>query len=147
MTETRRQLTGTINGSQALGSEAIALLYGVDAEVVRASVNFDGPDHHDVADIPADWMKAARRRWREASAVTGSDELLSVLGYWAQRDLGCSITLDSNGDAFLTGVTPTSGAGCGECSVEEWGATALGVPWPAPEPRRRCRRLTDGANH
>jgi hypothetical protein len=108
MTETRRQLTGTVNGSQALGSEAIALLYGVDAEVVRASIDFDGPDQPDAADVPAEWRKAARRRWREASAVTGSDELLSVLGYWAQCDLGGGITIDSNGDAFLTALHPPS---------------------------------------
>jgi hypothetical protein len=52
-------------------------------------------------------MKAARRRWREASAATGSDELLSVLGYWAQRDLGSGITIDSNGDAYITGLPPS----------------------------------------
>lgn len=102
MTDATHQLTGTVDGCPVLGFPAIALLYGVDAEVVRTAINFDGQDQPDHTDIPAEWLGAARRRWREASAATGSDELLSVLGYWAQRDLGCGITIGSNGDAFLT---------------------------------------------
>jgi hypothetical protein len=102
MTDATRQLTGTVDGQRIYGFPALALLYGIDAEVVRVAINFGGTEQPNLEDIPIEWRNAGRRRGSEATAATGSDELLDVLRYWAARDYGASVTINSNGDAYLT---------------------------------------------
>ncbi|BBZ60139.1 hypothetical protein [Mycolicibacterium monacense] len=70
-----------VDGEPMLDSEAMALLFGVRTEDVRALPTVNG-----VSTIPREWVKRGRQRTREAMAHTGSDFIIDGLRYWARRD-------------------------------------------------------------
>lgn len=73
-------------GEPMLDGSAMALLFGVEVEAVRALPMVDGASR-----IPREWVKRGRRRAGEAKAHTGSDELLENLRYWAHKDHGAEL--------------------------------------------------------
>ena len=76
-----------------LPAEALSLLMGVSAEEVRALGVQGGA-------MPPQWAQAGRRRTREAQAHTGTNDLVSVLRYWAERDHGAQLRIEHvGGDA------------------------------------------------
>jgi hypothetical protein len=75
-----------INGEPMLDSAAMALLFGVELEAVRALPMTNG-----TSPIPREWIKRGRRRASEAKAHTGSHALLDSLRYWARRDHGAEV--------------------------------------------------------
>lgn len=82
-------LTELVNGEPMVSSDGMALLFGVSPELVRAhsaksTLGSQTP-------IPDAWVKAGRRRAREAMAATGRDDMCSALAYWARRDLGVDV--------------------------------------------------------
>jgi hypothetical protein len=71
-------LTELHNGEPMVSADGMALLFGVSVDKVRG---IGGA-------IPPLWIKAGRRRAREAMAATGRDDMCSALAYWARMDLG-----------------------------------------------------------
>lgn len=78
---TYRVTVTTINGEPMLDSAALALMFGVDAEALRALPVVAG-----ASTIPTMWIKRGRRRTREAAARVGSNSFEDVLRYWARQD-------------------------------------------------------------
>lgn len=64
-----------------LDNNCMALLFGVTLEDINALPASDGVIH-----IPREWVQRGRRRSNEAQAHTGSDFILDILNYWAQKD-------------------------------------------------------------
>jgi hypothetical protein len=86
-----------VDGTELIDSDTMALMLGVDAHLIdehlirRPGLLEDG--NYFNAYLPHGWIKQGRRRTREAAAATGSNDILSVLSYWAQRDLGATIAI------------------------------------------------------
>lgn len=70
-----------ISGEPMLDSAAMALLFGVHVDEVKALPMING-----ASPIPREWIKRGRQRTREAMAHTGSDFIIDGLRYWARRD-------------------------------------------------------------
>lgn len=69
-----------------LDAQAMALLFGVDVAMVNALPISEG-----TSPIPREWIRRGRQRSKEAAAHTGSDFILDVLQFWAQRDHGADL--------------------------------------------------------
>jgi hypothetical protein len=82
-------LTELVNGEPMVSSDGMALLFGVSVELVRA--HSAKASYGDRTPIPEAWIKAGRRRAREAMAASGRDDMCSALAYWAQKDLGVEV--------------------------------------------------------
>jgi hypothetical protein len=68
----------TVNGEILCSAEGVALLVGVSADEIRAQAM---PNEYEAAKwLPPQWLKAARRRAREAMAYTGADDFAVGLG-------------------------------------------------------------------
>lgn len=81
-------LIRTIGGEPMLSADAMSLLFGVTPEAITEH----STDPMTV--FPAEWIKAGRRRTREAQAATGKDDILAVLAYWARKDRDMVITVE-----------------------------------------------------
>jgi hypothetical protein len=46
-----------------------------------------------VITLPLEWLKAGRRRAREAQAHTGCNNMVAVMEYWAGEDHGARLDL------------------------------------------------------
>jgi hypothetical protein len=68
----------------------MSLLMGVPAEEIRAHGRSAG---NGVMAPPPNWVSAGRRRAKEAQAHTGSDDMVSGLKYWAQKDHGARLKI------------------------------------------------------
>lgn len=97
VTITPIELTRTVNGEPMMSATAIGLLFGIDADTV---------EHHMKTHIvkgalrfPPEWVKAGKRRSKEAAAATGSNDVFDILAYWAKRDLGAEIVFTDDGSA------------------------------------------------
>ena len=77
-------ITGLDGDDPKFDAAATVLLFGVTVEQIEAVS--PGP-------IPADWIKAMRRRANEAFAATGGEDFLDILQYWARRDHGAELVL------------------------------------------------------
>lgn len=84
------KLGRTSTGEPALDSNSLGLLFGRPAALVREYM-FANIDDRGRVDFPKPWMRAGRRRSREAAAATGSSELEAILACLARRDLGAEI--------------------------------------------------------
>jgi hypothetical protein len=100
---TVRQLTGVVAGQVLMWPDGAALIYGVDPEVLRIVFPFAPGEDPDPVNAPTEWRQAGARRWREATAATGSNDLLAVLTHWAAHDYDAAVTVDDDGCAYLTG--------------------------------------------
>lgn len=90
MTATNRiELTRTVAGEPMMSADALALLFGIDAQVISDHMGATIAAGH--VQFPATWIKAGKRRSKEAAARTGSNNVFDVLSYWAARDLGAVI--------------------------------------------------------
>ena len=69
-----------------LDSQAMALLFGVPVKDVLALPMTDG-----TSPIPREWARRGKRRANEAQAHTGSDFILDILQFWAQKDHGANL--------------------------------------------------------
>lgn len=78
----------TIEGEYMLDAQAMALLFGVGIEAVQALPMTAGALH-----LPREWERRGRRRVSEAQAHTGSDFILDILQFWAQRDHGADLNV------------------------------------------------------
>jgi hypothetical protein len=72
-----------IDGEPVVSAKGLSLLLGVPVDQVRALALFRGTG---VDALPAEWVKAGKRRAKEYSAATGRDDMLGALEYWAQRE-------------------------------------------------------------
>lgn len=72
-----------IDGEPVLSAAGMAVLLGVTEEQMRTLAATHGTD---VAHIPAEWVKAGRRRAKEYQAATGRDDMLGALEYWAEKE-------------------------------------------------------------
>lgn len=79
-----------------LSPDALGLLFGIDVELIKAHAKHNTRNGH--ITVPAEWIKAGRRRASEAAAATGSRDMLDSLRYWAKRDHGAQITCQPDGD-------------------------------------------------
>ena len=86
MTATYTVCVKTIDGEQMLDPQGMALLFGVEADAVRAM-----PVKNGAMAIPREWIKRGRRRAKEVLAHTGSDAMLDSLHYWAAKDYGATL--------------------------------------------------------
>jgi hypothetical protein len=89
-----------VNGVEVMSCDALSLLFGVPAADITAHMK----SHviHDMTAFPERWLKAGKRRVKEASAATGTNGLLEILEYWAGRDLGAVIVpIDEDGEVDL----------------------------------------------
>lgn len=88
------------NGQDVMSADALALLWGVPPDEIAAYMK-----HHIINDMtafPAEWLKAGKRRVKEASAAVGTNQLLEILEYWAARDLDAIIVpIDDDGEVDL----------------------------------------------
>jgi hypothetical protein len=82
-------LTELVNGEPMVSSDGMALLFGVSVELVRAHSAKN--THGGRTPMPEAWIKAGRRRAREAMAATGHNDMCSALAYWTRRDLGVDV--------------------------------------------------------
>lgn len=81
----KRDDAGTI-----LSTQAVSLLSGIPI------------DHLDpAAPIPNDGLKSGRRRTREAAAHTGDNDVVSVMKYWANKELSLDV-FDLGDQVILT---------------------------------------------
>lgn len=71
-----------VDGEPMFSLEGVELLFGVPAELITVGTPF-----------PQEWIKAGRRRAREAMAATGSDFVLDIMRYWAQKDHGAALEI------------------------------------------------------
>lgn len=69
------------DGKTVMSPTALALLCGIKVEDVDTSWQA-------VEDLPAEWMKAARRRTREAGSRVNSNNVVDILRYWVRKELG-----------------------------------------------------------
>lgn len=75
-------------GEPLLDGQGMSLLFGVPLADIHALPPVGGG-----SPIPREWVKRGRRRAREAMARTGSDNVLDVLDYWADKEHGTSVTV------------------------------------------------------
>lgn len=99
MTDKPTMLITEHNGVEVMSTDALSLLFGVPADAITAHMK----SHiiHDMTAFPAEWLKAGKRRVKEASASTGTNQLLEILEYWADRDLG-AVLVPINDDGEVT---------------------------------------------
>jgi hypothetical protein len=69
-----------------LDAQAMSLLFGVRVEDIHALPMQDGH-----TTIPHEWTRRGKQRANEAMAHTGSDFILDILQYWAQKDHGADL--------------------------------------------------------
>jgi hypothetical protein len=50
---------------------------------------------------PNDWWKQGRRRYAEASAHNGSDNVVDALRYWAAEDYDAEVIREDRGNVFM----------------------------------------------
>jgi len=80
-----------VNGQDVMSADALALLWGIPADDITAYMQTHVID--ELVDFPLEWLKAGKRRVKEASAAVGTNQLLDVLAYWAARDRDADIVL------------------------------------------------------
>ena len=88
------QLTLTVkvlNGEPMIDETALSLLFGVDEELVAAQGRRDTANGYRT--LPAEWLRAGRRRARESAAHTGSNGMVSSLTYWVRKDRGAELQI------------------------------------------------------
>jgi hypothetical protein len=81
MTATITTEIRNVDTEPMLDSQAMALLFGVSVHDVLAL-----PIQNGDCAIPREWLRRGKRRSNEAQAHTGSDFILDILQYWAQKD-------------------------------------------------------------
>ena len=86
MTTTHTVVVKTIGGEPMLDPQGMALLFGVEADAVRAL-----PIKARAMAIPSEWIKRGKRRTKEVLAHTGSNAFLDCLHYWAAKDYGATL--------------------------------------------------------
>jgi hypothetical protein len=100
MTDKPTMLITEVNGVEVMSADALALLFGVPADAITEYLRRN--IINDMTAFPAEWLKAGKRRVKEASAATGTNQLLEILEYWADRDLGAVIVpIDEDGKVDL----------------------------------------------
>jgi hypothetical protein len=72
-----------VNGELLIDAAAMAVLCGVGEDLVSAHWRHSPSDAY--VTFPPAWMRAGKRRAKEAVAHTGKDDLLSVLEYWVRQ--------------------------------------------------------------
>ncbi|OBI28187.1 hypothetical protein [Mycolicibacter sinensis] len=95
MTTTPIELTRTINGEPMMSATAMGLLFAIDASTVEQymKTNIVGG----ALRFPPEWIRAGKRRSKEAAAATGSNDVFDILAYWARRDLGAEVVFTDDG--------------------------------------------------
>lgn len=79
------------NGQDVMSADALSLLFGVPADDITEYMKTHIID--DMTVFPSAWLKAGKRRVKEASAAIGTNQLLEILEYWAHRDLDAVLVL------------------------------------------------------
>lgn len=97
----RVEIARTINGEPMLSPDGMSLLFGVDTELVTARCRRDPV-------LPAVWIDAGRRRAAEFRSVTGHNDMLGSLTYWAAKERNATIVED--GDAWYMQPAPRRGS-------------------------------------
>lgn len=89
------ELTRNVNGEPMMSAAAISLLFGIDADTVEKymTANIIGG----ALRFPPEWIKAGKRRSKEAAAATGSNDMFDILAYYARRGLGAEIVCSDSG--------------------------------------------------
>lgn len=97
MTTTPIELTRTFDGEPMMSATAVGLLFGLDSGTVEQymTANIIGG----ALRFPPEWIKAGKRRSKEAAAATGSNDVFDILAYWAKRDLGADIVFSDDSGA------------------------------------------------
>lgn len=73
-----------LDGEPKLDAPGGALLYGVTVDQITAIAP---------GLVPAEWIRAMRRRANEAFAATGGEDLLDILEYWARKEHQAELVL------------------------------------------------------
>lgn len=68
--------------------EAVSLFVGVPADEIRAA------GVSSIEALPVEWLKAGRRRSAEARAVTGTNDALTGLRYWAAKEFNRELIME-----------------------------------------------------
>jgi hypothetical protein len=76
-----------VDGEPMIDTTAMSLLFGIPETAIAA--HFNG----NTLTLPAEWVRAGKRRAKEASARTGSDGLLPTLAYWAAEGYGATLEI------------------------------------------------------
>jgi hypothetical protein len=92
-------LTELVNGEPMVSADGMALLFGISVELIRA--HSKKATHAGGTPMPEAWLKAGRRRSREAQAATGYTDMCSALAYWARRDLGVDVVELADGGVAI----------------------------------------------
>lgn len=86
MTTTITTEIRNVDTEPMLDAQAMALLFGVSVQDVLAL-----PLQNGASPIPNEWVRRGKRRAKEAMAHAGSDFILDILAFWAQRDHGADL--------------------------------------------------------
>jgi hypothetical protein len=81
-----------------LSATAMSLLLGVSvADIERLRADRCTSTMY----LPKEWVKQGKRRTKEAQAYTGDNDMLGGLAYWAAKDYGAAIEIDTYGAVFM----------------------------------------------
>ncbi|ELR85686.1 MULTISPECIES: hypothetical protein [Mycobacterium] len=78
---TATEIAVIVDGEPMISATGLSLLLGVPVDEITAHRQANGTTH-----LPAEWLKAGRRRRGEAASHTGKNEMVAALWYWARKD-------------------------------------------------------------
>jgi len=76
-------LYAELNGEPMISALALARLMGVTEAEMTAQMTSQGGNSFR---LPAEWIRAGRRRMREYSAHTGQEDIWGAIDWWSARD-------------------------------------------------------------
>lgn len=79
--DTAIKIATVVDGEPMISAHGLSLLLGVPVDEIAAHRQANGNTH-----LPAEWLKAGRRRRGEAASHTGKNEMVAALWYWARKD-------------------------------------------------------------
>lgn len=72
-----------VDGEPMLSTEGMSVLFGIPLDEIEAEIARQGRDSMVMPDV---WLESGRARTEEYKRVTGGDDMLGALEFWAKRD-------------------------------------------------------------
>ena len=88
MTDRRVLLARITDEGPSWSPEAVSLMTGASPDEIRAA------GVSSIEALPVEWLKAGRRRSAEARAVTGTNDALTALRYWAAKEFNRELIME-----------------------------------------------------
>ncbi|MDV6275402.1 hypothetical protein R3Q06_18055 [Rhodococcus erythropolis] len=96
-----------VNGEPMISAEGMSVLYGIPLDVVHAEFERQGGrDNTGPLTVPGSWTASGRARTEEYKRVTGGDDILGALEFWAKRD-GKTFKLHDDDNVLPDGPLPS----------------------------------------